>query len=103
MFDLSRIDPSMSEYDQKVELANQAVHNWMRDPDNYSYLQEKKADYIHDKGWTTYGGKRGNLKHELDIPSEAFSLLPEEIRGSAKEVRKWVDRYHPYLLHSRIV
>lgn len=101
--DLSRINPEMSEFDQKVEMANQMVRRWMRDPENRSYLQEKKADYIHDQGWTSYNGTKGNLKHEVDIPQEAFILLPSEIRNDKKELMKWVNKYHPQLMHNRIV
>lgn len=101
--DLSRINPTESIFDQKVAMANQLVHKWMRDPDNRAYLQEMKADYIHDKGWSSFDGKKGNLKHELDIPPDAFIMLPMEIRGNTKELIKWVEKYHPYLMHKRIV
>jgi len=101
--DLSRIDPMASDFDQKVEMANQLVHKWMKDKENRSYLDEKKADYIHDKGWTNYNGTKGNLKHEVDIPQDAFVLLPKEIRNNNKELMKWANKYHPYLFHNRIV
>jgi len=101
--DFSRINPFASDFDQKLEMANQAVVKWMKDPENRSYLNEKKADYIHDKGWTLYSGKRGNFKHEMDIPQEAFILLPKEIRNNKKELVKWVTTNHPYLLHKSIV
>lgn len=101
--DLSRINPTASDYDQKVEMANQLVRKWMRDPENRKYLDEKKAEYIHDKGWSLFNGKRGNIKHEVDIPQEAFLLLPPEIRNDKKELIKWVKTYHPYLQHNQIV
>lgn len=101
--DISKISPFSSEFDRKLEMANQAVINWMKDPDNKAYLDDKKASYIHDKGWSIYNGKRGNVKHEYDIPQEAFLLLPFEIRNDKKELKKWVLTYHPYLMHSKIV
>jgi hypothetical protein len=101
--DLDRIDPTMSDFDQKVEMANQMVRKWMKDPSNRRYLDGKKADYIHDKGWSNFNGKRGNLKHEVDIPQEAFVLLPSEIRNDRKELMKWAKMYHPYLFHNQIV
>jgi len=97
--DLSRINPYASDFDQKIEMANQLVRKWMKDPENRAYLNEKKADYIHDKGWT----KKGNLKHEVDIPQDAFLLLPREIRNDKKALMKWVRVHHPYLFHSNIV
>jgi hypothetical protein len=96
--DLSRIDPTASDFDQKVEMANQLVRKWMRDPENKKYLDEKKADYLHDKGWS----KGGNLKHEVDIPQDAFVLLPPEIRNDKKMLMKWAKTYHPYLFHDNI-
>lgn len=101
--DLSRINPSGSDFDQKVEMANQLVRKWMRDPENRQYLDEKKAAYLHDKGWSVFKGKRGNIKHEMDIPQEAFLLLPPEIRNDKKALVKWVKTYHPYLQHNQIV
>lgn len=100
--DLSRINPNSSDFDQKLEMANQLVINWMKVPENWQYLQEKKAAYIHDKGWTYYNGKKGNLKQEADIPQEAFIMLPPEIRNNTKELMKWVEKYHPYLLHRKV-
>ena len=97
--DLSRISPKMSDFDQKVEMANQMVRNWMCEKENRDYLNDKKADYIHDKGWSSYDGKKGNLKHELDIPQDAFILLPVEIRNNKDELMKWASKYHPYLFH----
>lgn len=97
--DLSKIDPRLSDTDTRIEMANQAVTYWMSKPENKSYLDRKKADYLHDKGWSV--GK--NLKHECDIPNEAFVLLPSEIRNNPKEIMLWVNKYHPYLLHKKIV
>lgn len=101
--DLNKIDPYASDFDQKVEMANQMVRKWMNDPVNRQYLNEKKADYIHDKGWTYFDGKKGNMKHEIDIPQEAFILLPPEIRNNKKKLMKWANQYHPYLFHKNIV
>jgi len=71
----------------------------MTDPENRAYLDRKKADYIHKKGWTENRG----LKHECDIPQDAFVLLPKEIRNDKKALMQWVKTHHPYLLHSSIV
>jgi hypothetical protein len=102
--DLSRISPEASDFDQKLEMANQLVRKWMKDPDNRQYLDEKKADYLHGQGWSRGSkGCKGNLKHEVDIPSDAFMLLPREIRNDRKELMKWVEKYHPYLMHKKIV
>lgn len=97
--DLRKINPYASDHDQKVEMANQLVHKWMRDPDNRRYLDDKKAEYIHKKG---YSNNR-TMKHECDLPPGAFLVLPSEIRNNKKELMKWVKRCHPYLLHSSIV
>jgi len=97
--DLSRINPEMSDFDQKVEMANQLVKKWMKNPKNREYLDEKKSDYIHDRGWSV----GSNFKHEVDIPQEAFLLLPKEIRSDKKELMKWASRYHPYLFHKSVV
>jgi len=97
--DLTRINPEMSDFDQQVEMANQLVRKWMRDPGNRKYLDEKKADYLHDKGWSV----GSSFKHEVDIPQEAFVLLPREIRNDKKELMKWAEQYHPYLFHKSIV
>ena len=101
--DLSKINPEASDIDQRIEMANQLVRKWMKDPETQKYLQEKKAEYIHDRGWTGSDEKQGNLKHELDIPQDAFLLLPPEIRNDNKELMKWAERHHPYLFHKRIV
>ena len=100
--DLTKINPYSSTFDQQVEMANQMVRKWMKNPKNKAYLDEKKANYIHDKGWTYYNGKRGNMKHEVDIPSEAFIMLPKEIRDNKKELMRWVKEKHPYLMHNQI-
>ena len=100
--DFRKINPYASDFDQKVEMANQAVVAWMKVKDNYDYLQEKKADYIHNKGWTNNNGKRGNLKHEVDIPQEAFILLPPEIRNDRDRLMRWAETHHPYLFHKRM-
>lgn len=97
--DLSKINPNMSDHDQKVEMANQLVNQWLQKKENRDYLNEKKSDYIHDKGWT----KNRGLKHEVDIPADAFIMLPREIRNDRKELMKWVTKYHPELFHKRIV
>ena len=97
--DLSRINPTASDFDQKLEMANQLVRKWMKNKENRDYLAVKKADYIHDKGMSL----GGNMKHELDIPQEAFLLLPKEIRNNKKELLKWAQKYHPYLFHKSIV
>ena len=89
----------MSAFDQKVEMANQMVKKWMSDPINRQHLNDKKAQYIHDKGWSV--GR--TLKNELDIPSEAFCMLPAEIREDKKRLIKWVEDDHPYLMYKRIV
>jgi len=39
---------------------------------------------------------------KVDIPQEAFILLPSEIRHDKKELMKWAKKYHPYLFHSSI-
>ena len=96
---LSRINPYASEFDQKVEMANQLVDKWMKDPDNRQYLNDRKADYIHDRGWS----KGGNMKRELDIPQDAYIMLPREIRNDRVELMKWVNKYHAQLMHRRIV
>lgn len=96
--DLSRINPFASVFDQKVEMANQAVRKWMKDPNNRAYLDSKKADYIHEKGWSIGKG----LKHECDLPPEAFILLPTEIRNNKRELMKWARKNHPYLFHDQI-
>lgn len=97
--DLSRINPYASDHDQKLEMANQLTRRWMSDPENRAYLNEKKADYIHDRGRTV----GGNMKHELDIPTEVFIMLPPEIRNDKKELWKWAQKHQPQLFHSRIV
>ncbi len=97
--DLSRISPEMSLFDTQMEMANQAVRNWMKNKENRDYLNDKKADYIHDKGWTVGKG----FKHECDIPQEAFLLLPRQVRNDRKRLMRWVNEKHPYLMHRRIV
>jgi hypothetical protein len=96
--DLDKINPNMSDFDQKIEIANQAVRTWMKNPMNRAYLDEKKADYIHTKGFSS---KKG-FKHELDIPPDAFIMLPIQIRNNQKELLKWAKKYHPYLFHNQI-
>ena len=98
--DLSKINPNLSDFDTRIAMANQVVDKWLKDSGNWSYLNNKKAEYIHTKGWTSFAGKKGHLKHEVDIPQEAFVLLPSEIRNNPKELMKWVKSTHPYLLHS---
>ena len=97
--DLIRINPYASDFDQRVEMSNQLVRKWMKDPVNKSYLNEKKAEYIHSRGLSV----GHNMKHELDIPQEAFVMLPVEIRNDRKELMKWVEKFHPYLMHKRMM
>lgn len=84
-------------YDFKIIKANLLVQDWMKDIDNRVYLNELKAEALHEKGHSV----AGNIKHKHIIPEDAFLALPEEIRLDKKKVNRWLTTYHPYLLISK--
>ena len=96
--DIDMINPSMSDYDKKIAIASNAIRKWMRNPVNRKFLDEKKANYLHDKGWSV----DKTLKDEATFPQEAYVLLPQELRRDPIKLRKWVAQNHPYLLHRSI-
>ena len=100
--DFSKINPNKSVKDIRMDIASEIIHKWMLDIDNRTYINELKAEYLHTKGWSISGkdGTKGNLKHEFNIPQEAFFALPEEIRNNGLELRKWLKKNHPYLIFS---
>lgn len=89
------LDGKLSERELKIKIANAAVHQWMRKKENIDYLNQKKAEYVHDKGWT----QNRTFKHELDIPPEAYRMLPNDLK-QGEALKKWAKRYHPYLFFS---
>jgi len=97
--DLSRIDPTASEFDQKVEMANQLVKKAMRDVGFRENLTSKKIEFLQDKGWSL------NRSHKLvgEVPQDAFVMLPREISRDSKRLRAWMKQYHPYLLYDNVV
>ena len=90
----SDLNPNLSEKDLQIHLANKYIERCMRDPEWVSYLKELKAEYLHDKGWS----KGKTLKCRVQIPQDAVKYLPKEISTNTKELVKWVQRYHPYLM-----
>ena len=101
--DLKRINPNQSLLDIRIEIADELVRDWMKVPDNLTFLRQKKAEYLHRRGWSLsrIDGTKGNFKAEYDIPQEAFFALPSEIRNHPKELKKWVELRHPYLLFKK--
>lgn len=92
--DIQKIPPNLSHIDGQTAVADALVRDWMRNPDNKASLDAKKSKYLHDKGFSV----KRTFKNDCDIPGEAFFALPKEIRDNPKELRKWVETRHPYLL-----
>lgn len=83
--------------DRDIIAANILVQSWMKDPDNYRYLQELKAEALHNKGNTM--GR--NMKHKHIIPQDAYIALPSVIRDDKKKRDEWLKEFHPYLIITR--
>lgn len=96
--DFNKINPNLPLKDIQILAANQFVEKWIMRPENRKYLHRKKEIYASNKGYSC----NKNLKNEFDIPYEAWALLPEDIKSSQKEIQKWVLKYHPYLMFSKL-